>query len=102
VKSTPSLHHHNRFSVLSVDTISEIDEPVETIQVIQPPEKPRVRSLFQPQWERSLSAKLIISSVGENAPKSLQLKVSIETTDTGEVKSLQSLIDSGATGRFIE
>jgi hypothetical protein len=45
---------------------------------------------------------LIISSVEENAPKSLQLKVSIETTDTGEVKSLQSLIDSGATGRFID
>jgi hypothetical protein len=98
----PSLHHHNQFSVLLVDTNSEIDEPVETIQVLQPPEKPRVRSLFQPQWERSLPAKLIISSVEENAPKSLQLKVSIETTDTGEVKSLQSLIDSDATGRFID
>jgi hypothetical protein len=45
---------------------------------------------------------LIISSVEENNPKSLQLKVSIEATDTGEVKSLQSLIDSGATSRFID
>jgi hypothetical protein len=102
VKSTFLLHHHNRFSVLSVDTISEIDEPVETIQVVQPPEKPRVRSSFWPQWERSLPTKLIISSVGENAPKSLQLKVSIEMTDTGEVKSLKSIIDSGAIGRFID
>jgi hypothetical protein len=99
VKSTPLLHHHNRFSVLSVDTNSEIDEPVEIIQVVQPPEKSRVRSSFQPRWERSLPTKLIISSVEENTPKSLQLKVSIETTDTGEVKSLQSLIDSG---RFID
>jgi hypothetical protein len=99
VKSTPSLHHHNWFSVLSVDTNSEIDEPVETIQVVQPPKKPRVRSSFQHRWKRSLPAKLIISSVEENAPKSLQLKVSIETTDTGKVNSLQSLIDSG---RFID
>jgi hypothetical protein len=47
-------------------------------------------------------AKLIITSVEENTPKSLQIKVSIEATNTSEVKSLQSLIDSGATGRFID
>jgi Aspartyl protease len=30
------------------------------------------------------------------------LKVGIESTDTGEVKSLDALVDSGATGRFID
>ena len=38
----------------------------------------------------------------EDKPSSLKLKVSIETTDTGEVKSLNSLVDSGATGNFID
>jgi predicted aspartyl protease len=33
--------------------------------------------------------------------QSLKLKVSIETTDTGEVKSLSSLVDCGATGLFV-
>jgi len=32
---------------------------------------------------------------------SLKLKVELETTDTGEVKSINSFMDSGATGEFI-
>jgi len=33
---------------------------------------------------------------------SLKLKVELETTDTGEVKSINSFVDSGATGEFID
>ena len=33
---------------------------------------------------------------------SLKLKVELETTDTGEVKSVNSFVDSGATGEFID
>jgi len=32
----------------------------------------------------------------------LKLKVELETTDTGEVKSVNSFIDSGATREFID
>ena len=33
---------------------------------------------------------------------SLKLKVELEATDTGEVKSVSALLDSGATGMFID
>ena len=38
----------------------------------------------------------------EDGSTSLKLKVELETTDTGEVKSINSFIDSGATGEFID
>jgi len=37
----------------------------------------------------------------EDGFTSLKLKVELETTDTGEVKSINSFVDSGATGEFI-
>jgi len=98
VKSTPSLSTYNRFAVLSVDSIPEIDESVEQIKDV--PKMEPVRH-FRPRWERSLPARLVISST-EEEPRSLKLKVSIETTDTAEVKSVNSLVDSGATGNFID
>jgi hypothetical protein len=97
----PSLPSNNRFSVLSVDTIAEIDRSVETVKVVQPLEKLNVRKTYRPRWERSLPSRLIISSLEDAAPRSLKLKVSIEATDTGEVQSLQSLVDSGATSLSI-
>jgi len=38
----------------------------------------------------------------EDSSTSLKLKVELETTDTGEVKSVNSFVDSGATGEFID
>ena len=38
----------------------------------------------------------------EGAPNSLKLKVEIETTDTAEKKSITALVDSRATGEFID
>jgi len=61
--------------------------------------KPRRR------WERRLPAELVIAALEEDkdsSSRSLNLKVSIEPTDTGEVKSVNALVDSGATGRFID
>ena len=40
-----------------------------------------------------------ISAIGES--NSLKLKVELETTDTSERKSVNSLVDSGANGEFI-
>ena len=101
VKSTPSLPTSNRFSVLPVDSITGIDESVETVLVVQPPERVRTQRTYRPKWERRLPSKLVIASTEKSTKKSLNIRVSIETTDTGEVKSLSSLVDSGATGKFI-
>ena len=98
MKSTPLSFAYNRFSVLSVDDIPEINEPVEKVKDV-----PKTDPLchFRPQWERKLPRKLVISAAGSE-PRSLKLKVSIKTTDTAEVKSINSLVDSGATGNFID
>jgi len=53
-----------------------------------------------PKWERRLPSKLVIVSA-EDGSTSLKLKVELETTDTGEVKSVNSFMDSRATGEFI-
>jgi hypothetical protein len=67
------------------------------------PPKARRHRLFRPKWERNLPEKLVIASLNNPSPShSLSIKVDIETTDTGEVKPLSALIDSGATGRFID
>jgi len=38
----------------------------------------------------------------EDGSTSLKLKVELETTDTGEMKSVSSFMDSGATGEYID
>jgi hypothetical protein len=101
VNRTPSLSNNNRFAILPVDEIPEIDESVETIQVVQTPENPKLNQSSRPKWEKCFPPRFTIASL-EDGPKSLKLKVSIETTDTGEIKSMQSLVDSGATGLFID
>ena len=93
----PSLSDYNRFSVLSVDSTPEIDELVEQVKNVPNPE---LIWQFRPRWEHRLPPRLIITST-EDEPRSLKLKVSIETTDTAEVKSINSLVDFGATGNFI-
>jgi hypothetical protein len=103
VISTPSLLSSNRFSVLPVYNVEGIDESVETVQVVQPSEDLPAARTSRPRWERRLPPKLVVASLGENdESRSLKLKVSIETTDTGEVRSIDALVDSGATGRFID
>ena len=101
VNCTPSLRSNNQFSVLSVDSITEVDEPVETPQVIHTPKNQTPDQSTWFSWEKCLPPRLIIAAL-EDSPRSLKLKVDLETTDTGEVKLLQSLVDSGATGLFID
>jgi len=55
----------------------------------------------RPKWEWQLPSKLVIASA-EDGSTSLKLKVELETTDTGEVKSVNSFVDSRATGEFID
>ena len=98
MKSTPSLSDYNRFAVLSVDSTPEIDKPVEQVKDIPNPE---LTHQFRPCWERRLPSRLVIASM-EDKLRSLKLKVSIKTTDMAEVKSMNSLVDLGATGNFID
>ena len=105
MRRTPSLSDSNRFSILPVYNVTGIDESAETVQAVQPPEDPLAKRKFRPHWERRLPAQLVITSLdesNESPSRSLRLKVNIETSDTGEVKSVDALVDSGATSRFID
>jgi hypothetical protein len=105
VNRSPPLPVSNQFSVLPIEDAPQMDQTAEKVSVVQPAETPPVKRTFRPHWERRLPAKLVIASLDgsdESPSRSLNLKVDIEATDSGEVKSVDALVDSGATGRFID
>jgi len=105
VNSMPSLSYHNCFSVLptcslngTVEPSIDVQNPISKNLIVVPMEIVRNRC---PRWKRQLPSKLVIASA-EDGSTLLKLKVELETTDTGEVKSINSFVDSGATGEFID
>ena len=93
------------FSVLPIYDAVRTDESEESVKAVQPAMVTLMKSKFRPCWERRLPARLVVATLGEandTTCRSLNLKVSVETTDTGVVKSLSALLDSGATSRFID
>lgn len=99
----PSLSKTNQFSILPVDHIPEIDESVET-KVVQSPKPISETFAPRPRWERVHCSRFIINALDEakDERRSLTLKIELQTTDTGETKSVRALLDSGATGMFID
>ena len=102
---TPSSSTHNQFSVLHVDSIPEIKEPVESPPVVPPKTDPPAPSRKRkPNWEKRIPDHLVIDTLNEKEGRcrSLTLKIELQTTDTAETKSITALLDSGATGMFID
>jgi len=83
---------------LTIEDSNTIDsEPVDT-----PPLTPLIPApLRKPKWERRLPKLLSISAL-DTQGTSLLLPVEIRTTDTSELHSVKALLDSGATGSFID
>ena len=101
----PSSSAYNRFSVLHVDSIPEIKEPVENPPVIPPKNNPPAPSRKRkPNWEKRILDHLVIDTLDkkEGRRRSLTLKIELQTTDTAETKSVTALLYSGATGMFID
>ena len=102
---TPLSSTYNQYSVLHVDSIPEIDESVETSPVIPPKTDPPTPSQRRkPNWEKHTPDHLVIDTLDEKEGRrhSLTLKIELQTTDTGETKSVMALLDSGATGMIID
>ena len=107
VNCTPLLPSHNQYSVLRNYYHNEM---IDTTKDMQSPKLSPLPDLEQKvtekswrirlKWEQQLPSQLIIAST-EDSPRCLKLKVEIETTNTAEVKSVKTLVDSGATGEFI-
>jgi len=88
----------NKFTVLTIEDSNTIDsEPVDA-----PPLTPLIPALLcKPKWERRLPKLFFISALDARGTF-LLLPVEIGTTDTSELHSVKALLDSRATGSFID
>ena len=95
----------NRFDVLAVE-IADAFELVEAVENSEIPSTPTLTSssiyhIRRPRWQKSLPKRFIIAATDSN-PTALKLKFEIKTVDTADKRSVVALVDSGATGEFID
>src|ERR1700679_2279252 len=102
MNSMPLLSSYNRFNVLQVEQINNIEMETPDVQkTVKPPisasptdSPPRIR---RPKWEKLLPKELIIAATESN-PTALKLKVEIETPDAEDKKLDSAHVDGGTTG----
>jgi hypothetical protein len=106
VNRAPPLPVHNRFSVLEVENELPPIQPLQTekTEIVAPkpdplPKQPKSPRVYLRKWERRLPKKYVVAATP--SPKSLVIKVEIQTTDMAEVKAGPALVDCGATGQFM-
>ena len=98
-KSAPRSLLVNRFAVLNVEEVNtDICKPIDAL----PPSAP-VRTALprRPKWEKRLPRQLSANTLDTHGT-SIILPIEIGTTDTSKVHSVKALLDSGATGNFID
>jgi Retroviral aspartyl protease len=119
--STHPLSTKNRFAVLSIDEMTELDlmsstdsaendaeavpqtpSPVQASPMSTPSSFANSRNLRfhrRPNWEKRLPDRFVVASaISDN---SLELSITLQTTDMGEVFSTAALLDCGATNKFV-
>jgi len=88
----------NKFTVLTIEDPNTIDsELIDTPS----PNPPAPALLCKPKWEKRLPELLAISALDARGT-SLLLPVEIGAMDTSELHSVKVLLDSRATGSFID
>jgi hypothetical protein len=98
----PLLSIHNRFAALSVDEIPEfnLNSTTNSSKTKAIPTVPSRSQLpRRAKSEKRLPECYIVAA--NPSSNSFELKISIQTTDTGEVHTTTALLDSGATGLFM-
>jgi len=106
VNSMPSLRSKNHFAPLFINENSESNsfnspEPGNDSSAIHPiPGSPPLHPKRIPKWEQRLPRCYVLAATPSE--RSLNLDIAIQTTDTGEVHAVSALLDSGATGLFID
>ena len=110
VTRIPSLPTSNRFSVLEVQEpgIDEaIPKPSKSVEPASEPLPPlsetpsAIHRPRRPNWERRMPRKLKIRSL-EQGPNCIMLPIHLKTTDTMEEASSEAMVDTGATGDFVD
>jgi len=91
----------NRFTVLDVEEVNtDICEPID-VPSLSPSALDRIVQPRRPKWERRLPKQLSTNTLDAHGI-SIILPIKIYTTDTSKVYSIKALLDSGATGNFID
>ena len=99
-KSAPRLLLVNRFAVLDVEEVNtDISEPIDALSLSSALD--RIMQLWKPKWEKRLPKRLSVNTLDARG-MSIILPIEVSTTDTSEVHSVKALLDSGATGSFID
>jgi len=89
----------NRFSVLNVEEINtNIIEPIVAPLHFTPEKKVLP---WRPKWEKRLPKQLSTNSLDAHGT-SITFPIKISTTNTSKVHSIKMLLNSGATGSFID
>ena len=86
----------NRYSELIVE-----DTPETPAEVFTLPEAACAKPYRKPKWEKQLPKNPKIGAA-EVGPNSLYLRVEIESPETQRKQGVRALVDSGATGLFID
>jgi len=95
----PPLLSNNQFSVLEI-TEPKIDEDAQEPDTpALPPTEPH--KPCRPKWEKQMKRDLVIRSLELNA-KCIMLPIHLKMTDTMEETSMEAIVDTGATGDFID
>ena len=87
--------------VLETDELLITEEaplPTESVPLLMPPD---LCKTHWPKWERCLGPKLVICSL-EKGPNCIMVHIHLRTTDTMEASSTECMVDTGATGDFID
>ena len=104
VKCVPLLPVHNWFACLEVENENPLPPSLHAESPVKVTLKSKTTLTPHPlclcRWERQLPKQYVVTAAP--GPKSLVIKVEIQTTDTAEVKSGPTLIDCGATGQFMD
>ena len=91
----------NRFAILDVKEVNtEIYESIDA-PPLSPSAPVRTALPRRPKWEKRLPKRLSANTLDAHGT-SIILLIEIGTTDTSEVHSIKALLDSGATGNFID
>jgi len=91
----------NRFAVLDVEEVNtDISEPIDAPS-LSSSTPDRTMQPQKPKWEKRLSKRLSVNTLDARG-MSIILPIEVSTTDTSEVHSVKVLLDSGATGNFID
>ena len=89
----------NQFSILEVIEPKIDEDAQEPDTPALPPTEPH--KPCWPKWEKWIKRKLVICSLELDA-KCIMLPIHLKMTDTMEETSMEAMVDTGATGDFID